>query len=68
MVKYEIPCNGDGRKTKVLDLGSVGRIFVTTDCGCPFCEKGVQFMDEEYGDCEGQVDEYFEERLSDCVE
>ncbi|MGG1940417.1 hypothetical protein ABFY57_12075 [Paenibacillus polymyxa] len=68
---YEIPCDGNGKKIRVLDSEVTGvRVYVDTPCYCPFCvddDNDVQFV-EEYRECEDQEDEYFEERLSDCFE
>lgn len=68
---YEIPCNSDGNKIRVLDSGITGvKVYVEAPCCCPLCvdhPKDVQFI-EEHRECGNQEDEYIEERSSDCFE
>ncbi len=67
----EIPCNGEGKKIKVLISEVTGvRIYVNTHCVCLFCiddDNNVQ-LSENYREGADHEDEYFEERLSDCFE
>jgi len=68
---YEIPCNADGRKVRVLDSNATGvKLYVNTPCNCPLClddDNDVKLI-EGFTECGNNEDEYFEERISDCFE
>jgi len=67
---YEIPCNTDGKKIRILDSNVTEvRVYVTIPCECPFCLDGnnIQAI-KEYKQSEDQEDDHFEERLSNYFE